>query len=307
MTLTSAPAGPDVRTRRTAALALVAVTAVWGSSFGLSKDLLGSLPVADYLGPRFLVAGAVLLVVRPGLLRGLSTRTVRIGCGLGGLYAVAQLLQFHGLQHTAPTVAAFVISMYVVFTPLLAAVLLRHRIDRITVAAAGVATVGVAVMSLRGWAFGPGEALTLLSAALYAGHILALARWSRPGEAFALTFVQLVTMGVLLSAVGVADGLTLPARGDLLTFAYLAVVAGTVTLLVQTWAQGHLGSGQAAVLMVLEPVWAAVFGFLLWQEALGPRTLGGGALVVAAMLMVVARPSPDRAAEAVAEPTPAHP
>lgn len=300
MTLAAAPA--DVRTRRTAALALVAVTAVWGSTFGLSKDLLGRLPVADYLGPRYLVAATVLLLVAPRLLRGMTGHTVRIGVGLGVVYAAAQLLQFHGLEHTAPTVSAFVVAMYVVFTPLLAALLPGRGVDRVTWAAVALATSGVAVMSLRGWAFGTGELLTLVSAALYAAHILALGRWARPGEAFAVTFLQLLTMGVLLTALGAADGLTLPGRGDLLAFVYLAVFAGTVTLLVQTWAQGHIDSGQAAVLMVLEPVWAAAFGVLLWQETLGPRTLGGAALVLVAMLMVVARP----AAEPLPEPPTSH-
>ena len=291
-----------VSTRRTAAVALVAVTAVWGSTFGLSKDLIARLPVADYLGPRYLVAATVLLTVCPRLLRTMSPHTLKVGTGLGALYACAQLLQFHGLAHTAPTVSAFVVAMYVVFTPLLAATLPGRGVDRTTWLAVAVATAGVAVMSLRGWAFGAGEAMTLLAALLYAVHILALGRWARPGEAFAVTFLQLATMGVLLTAVGAADGLTLPGRADLPTFAYLAVFAGTVTLLVQTWAQGHLDSGQAAVLMVLEPVWAAVFGALLWHETLGPRTLGGGALVLAAMLMVVARP----AAEPLPEPPTSH-
>lgn len=301
--MTVAAVRHDVRTRRTAALALVGVTAVWGSTFGLSKHLLDRLPVADYLGLRYLVAATVLLVVAPRLLRGLSGHTVRVGIGLGVLYAGAQLLQFHGLSHTAPTVAAFVVAMYVVFTPLLAAVLPGRGIDRLTGAAVVVATTGVAVMSLRGWAFGTGEALTLLSAVLYAVHILALGRWARPGEAFALTFVQLATMGVLLTGIGAGDGgLTLPGRADLPAFVYLAVIAGAGTLLVQTWAQGHIDSGQAAVLMVLEPVWAAVLGALLWSETLGPRTLGGGGLILVAMLMVVARP----AAEPVPEPPTSH-
>ncbi|MFC7502327.1 DMT family transporter [Nocardioides sp. CPCC 206347] len=288
MTLTAVPT--ETRSRRTAAIALVLVTAVWGSTFGLSKDLLERLPVADYLGSRYLVAAAVLLVVCPRLVRGLTPHTVRVGIGLGTLYAGAQLLQFHGLAQTEPTVSAFVVAMYVVFTPLFVAVLPGRGVDGVTWAAVAVATTGVAVMSLRGWAFGTGELLTLVSAALYAVHILALGRWARPDEAFALTFFQLATMGVLLTGVGSADGLELPGRGDLLAFFYLAAIAGTVTLLVQTWAQGHLESGQAAVLMVLEPVWAAAFGALLWHETLGPRTLGGGALVLLAMLMVVVRP-----------------
>lgn len=300
--MTVAADAGDLRTRRAAALALVGVTAVWGSTFGLSKDLIARLPVADYLGPRFLLAAAVLFLVAPRLGRGMTARTLGIGAGLGSLYAAAQLLQFHGLAHTAPTVSAFVVAMYVVFTPLLAALLPGRGVDRVTCAAVVVATAGVALMSLRGWSFGVGEALTLVAAALYAAHILALGRWARPEEALALTFVQLATMGVVLTGLGATDGLTLPGRADLAAFVYLAVVAGTVTLLVQTWAQGHIDSGRAAVLMVLEPVWAAAMGALLWHETLGPRTLGGAALILIAMLMIVARP----ATEPLPEPPTAH-
>ncbi|GAA3680492.1 DMT family transporter [Nocardioides ginsengisoli] len=300
--MTIAVAPDPVRTRRTAALALIGVTAVWGSTFGLSKDLIARLPVADYLGLRYLVGALVLLAVAPRLLRGLTRHTLTVGIGLGALYAAAQLLQFHGLARTAPTVSAFVVAMYVVFTALFSAFLPRHGVERITWFAVVIATTGVAVMSLRGWAFGAGETMTLVAAALYAVHILALGRWSRPDEAFALTFLQLATMGVVCTAIGASDGLTLPGRSDLPAFAYLAVFAGTITLLVQTWAQGHIDSGRAAVLMVLEPVWAAVFAALIWHESLGPRTLGGGTLILIAMLMVVSRPS----AEPVPEPPTSH-
>lgn len=305
MTVTAAPA--DRRTGRLAAGALVAVTAVWGSTFALSKDLLERLPVLDYLGPRFLLAAAVVVLVRPQLLRSLTPDMWSTGAWLGLIYAAGQLLQFEGLLRTAPTVAAFVVSLYVVFTPLLAAVLLRARPDRMTLLATVLAFAGVAAMSLRGWAFGMGESLTVISAGLYAAHILAMARWARPGQAFPLTFVQLVTIGVVLTTVASIDGIQLPRSGDLPAFLYLAVIAAAGALLVQTWAQARLSSAHAAVLMVLEPVWAAAFGVVLWSEALDLRTLLGGALILGAMVLVVARPGAEKLDDAIAEPPPAHP
>lgn len=286
--------GAEARVRRTAALAVVGVTAVWGSTFALSKELIGRLPITDYLGPRFVVAALVLLVIRPALVRGLTRRTVGVGAGLGLLYTGAQLLQFHGLAHTAPTVAAFILGMAVVFTPLVASLLPGHRVSGRAWLAVLVATAGVALMSLRGWSFGVGEALSLLSAVAYAAHVVALGIWARVGDAAALTFVQLATMGLVLSTAGAVDGLVLPHGSEWLVFAYLAVVAGALTLLVQTWAQRRLPATEVAVLMVLEPVWAAAFGVLVWHESLGPRTLGGGALVLAAMLMIVWRPGRQR-------------
>jgi drug/metabolite transporter (DMT)-like permease len=277
-------------TLRSAVVALVAVTAIWGSTFSLSKDLLTRIAVTDYLALRFLTAALVVGLVRPRLLLRMDRRVISVGATLGLLYFTGQFLQFIGLQHTAATVSAFVVSMYVVFTPLVSAVLLRSRPERVTVIATVLAGAGVATMSLRGYALGLGELLTLFAAFVYALHILALGRWTTGRTAYALTFVQLLTMGLCFLAVSSVDGLHGPQRGDWLTFLYLAVVAGAVAMLVQTWAQAHVSSSRAAVLMVLEPVWAAIFGFVLWREEVDLRTIVGGALVLGAMLLVVSKP-----------------
>lgn len=268
-------------------LALVAVTAVWGSTFPLSKDLLTRIPVTDYLGLRFLVAAAVLGLARPATVGRMDRRVLGVGAALGLCYAAGQALQFSGLPHTSATVSAFVVSMYVVFTPLLAALLLRVRPPGWTLVATVLASAGVGAMSLRGWGLGFGEALTLAAAALYGLHILGLSRWSTGRTAYRLTFVQLLTIGLCLLAGGAHDGVQVPRPDDLVTFLYLSVVAGAAAMLVQTWAQSHVSSASAAVVMVLEPVWAAFFGVVAWQEHLDGRTVSGGALVVGATLLVV--------------------
>lgn len=279
------------------ALALVVITAIWGSTFALSKDLLTRMSVTDYLALRFLTAAAVIGLARPRwLVRRMDRRALLAGAALGVCYFSGQALQFFGLPHTAATVSAFVVSMYVVFTPLLSAALLRSRPDRLILTATVLATTGIATMSLRGWSLGVGELLTLIAAVLYAGHILALSRWSTGPTAYSLTFVQLLTMGVCFLLWASVDGLHLPLRGDVLAFLYLSIVAGGVAMFVQTWAQAHVASGQAAVLMVLEPVWAAFFGFALWGDSLDVRTVVGAALVLVAMLLVVTRPSSSKTA-----------
>jgi drug/metabolite transporter (DMT)-like permease len=280
-------AGRTGRRTTSAVLALVAVTAVWGSTFPLSKDLLTRLPVTDYLALRFLTAAAVIGLTRPGALRRIDGRVLLVGAGLGSCYAAGQALQFFGLPHTPATVSAFVVSMYVVVTPLLAALLLRVRPSGPALLATALASAGVGVMSLRGWTLGFGEALTLAAAAFYALHILALSRWSTGRTAYPLTFVQLLTIGLCLLAWAARDGVQVPGRHDIAGFLYLSVVAGAGALLVQTWAQSHVPAAPAAVVMVLEPVWAAFFGLVIWREPLDGRTAVGGALVVCATWLVV--------------------
>lgn len=274
-----------------ATLALLAMTAVWGSTFVLIKDLLDRVPTLDFLAVRFLIAGAVMVAVAPRALGRLSPDARRQGLVLGGLYGVAQILQTAGLAHTPASVSGFVTGLYVVATPLLAAVLLRTRLTPYTWAAVGLATVGLATLTLDGLSVGYGEAITLVAAVLYALHIVALGAWASAEDALGLSILQLLVIAAICLVATAPDGVVLPATtADWVSVVYMAVVAGAAALIAQTWAQAHLAPTRAAIVMSMEPVFAATFAVGLGGESLTWRLLGGGALVVVAMLVVEAGP-----------------
>jgi drug/metabolite transporter (DMT)-like permease len=285
-----------------AALGLLAVTAAWGSTFFLLKDVVDRVPVPDFLAVRFAVAFVAVVVVAPRAVARLSPAERRHGVLLGVVYGGAQLLQTVGLQTTAASVSGFITGMYVVFTPLLGALVLRARLGRTVWTAVALATAGLALLSLQGLAVGTGEALTLASALLYAVHILGLARWSSGRNALGLSVVQLATISVVCAVGAAPGGLVLPSRtGDWAVLVYMALVAGALALLVQTWAQAHLTPTRAAVIMTMEPVWAASFAVAFGGESLGLRLVLGGSLVLLAMYLVELGPrradEPDVAAD----------
>ncbi len=293
------PIGPLVPT-----LAMTAMTAVWGSTFFLIKDVLETLPVADFLAVRFWIAAVVMVVAFLPQVRRLDRRAWRNGIVLGLLYGVAQLLQTAGLATTDASVSGFITGMYVVLTPVLGAVLLRQRAPASTWMAVALATAGLAVLSLRGLSAGTGEAITLLGALFYALHIVGLGRWSDPREALGLSTVQMLVIAVVCSVAAVPGGIELP-RGGFAWGAilYMALIAGAGALVVQTWAQGHLTATRAAIVMTTEPVFAAAFAVLFGGETLGPRVLVGGAMVLAAMYVVEVAPRRASAAQGARAPT----
>lgn len=272
---------------RLATLLLVAVTAVWGSTFFLIRDLVEHVPSADFLAVRFGIAAVVMAVVFRRQVMALSRREVLIGVGLGVVYGLAQLLQTVGLEHTDASVSGFVTGTYVVLTPVLGAVLLRDRLPWSTWLAVGLATAGLAVLSLRGMEIGLGETLTLGSAALYALHIIGLGRFSTAGAATGLATVQAFAVAAVASVGAAPDGLTLPSTGgQWSSLLYMALVAGAMALWAQTWAQSHLPATRAAIVMTMEPVFAAFFAVLFGGESLTGRMLVGGGLVLTAMYVV---------------------
>lgn len=300
--------GRAARERWLPTVAMTAMTAVWGSTFFLIKDVLDALPAADFLAVRFWVAAVAMLVVlgRRALALGATAR--RRGALLGVLYGVAQLLQTQGLATTPASVSGFITGMYVVLTPVLAAVLLRQRSPATTWLAVGLATAGLAVLSLRGLAAGAGELMTLAAAAVYALHIVLLGRWSSSSTALGLSTVQMVVIALVCTVAAVPGGITPPSgTGAWVAVLYMALVAGAAALLVQTWAQAHMPATRAAIVMTTEPVFAALFAVLFGGEVLGPRVLVGGVLVLAAMYLVelVPRRDPARAGASAAEDPPA--
>jgi drug/metabolite transporter (DMT)-like permease len=281
-----------------ATLGLLAVTAAWGSTFFLIKDLLDRIPVADFLAVRFTIAALALWLIAPKAVAQLSALARRRAVLLGLVYGAGQLLQTAGLGHTSASVSGFVTGMYVVMTPLFAAALVRARVGASAWAAVVLATGGLALLSLQSFAMGLGESLTLASAALYALHIVALGAWSTPRDALGLSIVQLAVITVVCWAAALPGGVELPTTGsDWLSTLYMALVAGAFALVVQTWAQAHMSATRAAIVMTMEPVFAAAFAVGWGGEDLSARMVGGGALVLAAMYLAELGPRRGRDAE----------
>ncbi|WP_235530030.1 DMT family transporter [Nocardioides sp. Root151] len=283
----------ETRTARLATVVLLAMTAMWGSTFFLIKDLSERISALDFLAVRFPIATVALLLIFPKALGRLSAQSRRQAVVLGVLYAGAQVLQTVGLAHTAASVSGFITGLYVVCTPLLAAVLLRTRIGRLTWVAVAMAIGGIALLTLQpgGLAFGYGEGITLIAALIYALHIVGLGAWSNADEAMGMAIVQLAVISAVCFLGAVPNGITLPDNGrDWLSIVYMALGAGAFAMAGQTWAQAHLPPTRSAIIMSMEPVFAAVFAVLAGGEHLTARLLSGGLLVFAAMLVVELMP-----------------
>jgi drug/metabolite transporter (DMT)-like permease len=275
------------RTTLLATAALLAVTACWGSTFFLIHDLLERVPTLDFLAVRFAIASVTLILLAPRALGRLSRDSRRQAVVLGGVYGVAQILQTAGLAQTPASVSGFITGMYVVATPVFAALILRTRIGVSTWVAVALAMTGLGVLTLSGFSIGYGEALIFVAAMLYALHIVGLGAWSDSQQALGMATVQLLVITAICLVCTAPNGLVLPdGVGDWLSVLYMAVFAGAGAMIGQTWAQAHLPATRAAIIMSMEPVFAALFAVWFGGESMTLRMVTGGLMVLAAMLVV---------------------
>ncbi|MBS2964583.1 DMT family transporter [Actinocrinis puniceicyclus] len=284
----------------TATAGLLGVTLVWGVSFVMTKDALGDMPVADLMFERFALATAVLLALRPRALRGLGGAGWRHGVLIGLILAFSCLTQTYGLRTTPASVSAFITGLFVVFTPVLGALVLRTRIAVTAWAGAGLATAGLGLLTLEtsgGSLIGTGELLTLACAAGWAAHITAVGAWADRHDPYALAVVQLAATAAvcLIVAVPGAVGrgaIVLPFRGaDWVTLGYTALLCTAAAFFMQTYAQRRISATRTAVVMTMEPVFGALAARVS-GEHLPLRGYFGAALVLAAMYLVELRRAP---------------
>jgi drug/metabolite transporter (DMT)-like permease len=279
-------------------MALVAVTAIWGSTFVVVKSATAEMPVFAFLSWRFGIATVLLLALRPRSLSSLAHRDLRRGLALGIALAMGYILQTIGLQYTSATVSGFVTGMFLVFTPLMAWAVTGERVSVTAWVAVAVATAGLALMSGTGSSAGLGELLTLGGALAFAAQIVGLSQWSSRDNAYGLTVVQLATVTILCLVLTPFEPgpLVPPSAARWAAVLFLAVAATALAFVIQTWAQAQLEPTQAAVILTLEPVFAGLTGFLVGEQ-LTTRLLLGAALVLVAMYLVELGPRRSREAK----------
>lgn len=285
-------------------IALVGVAVVWGVTFS-AVDLSvidasgGQMRPADLVAWRFGIGALALTLIRTLTLIRRSGRSMppslrRRGMLLGTFLGLGFLLQTWALTYTDAMMSAFLTGMLVVIAPVAGWLIFRDRPAPVTWIAVAVATAGLAVLSLGGAGFGPGELITLGAAASWAVHLVLLARWAEPAHAVELARIQTATvfgMALLTVAVGGILGGSSPlprVPADAATWAtvlFLALLSTAGAMVLLSWAQARVSATRAAVILTLEPAVAAVTAGCLGGE-LGARTIAGGALLLGAMYLV---------------------
>jgi drug/metabolite transporter (DMT)-like permease len=295
---------PGLRFRADAMLLLAAL--LWGSAF-IPQRIAAQAGIGAFLfnGLRFLLGGLVLLPwirsFRPSRTAGpvAARDMLRWASIAGALLVGASVCQQAGMQYTTAGNAAFLTGLYVVFVPVVMFAGWRNRIGWPTWAGALVATAGVYLLGVDGqFTIHLGDALELAGAVLWAMHVVVVGLAARQVPVFLFSVGQYFVAGVLNLALGLLlEAASLPVLANCWwAVVYVGIVSVAIGYTLQVFGQVHAPAADAAVLLSMEAVFAAVFGYLALGETLTPRQLLGCALILAAILIVqfknVEPPSP---------------
>ena len=286
--------------------ALLLVTLIWGSTFVMVKDAVTAYPVFAFLALRFGLATLAFLPLvwlrrreiwvtgKAGAWAGIAP-TLHSGFAhfflppvlVGAALFAGFSFQTFGLQLTTPAKAGFITGLSVVIVPLVTALVLRQSPGRNAWLGVGLATIGLALLTLRaGLRIAPGDLLVFGCALAFAGHILLTGRFAPHVDPLLLTLGQVMLVALLGGVAALMlESPPLPTGGVLFAAAFTGVLATSAAFGIQTVAQRFTTATHTALIFAAEPVFAALFSFWLIGEVLGPRQLLGSGLILVGMVV----------------------
>jgi drug/metabolite transporter (DMT)-like permease len=283
------PGAPD--------LALAGAALCFGGTFLVVQDAIEDVEPIPFLAVRFTLGAIVLWLlarrrpITPGLWRD--------GALIGLALLAGYVFQTIGLQYTDSATSAFITYLLVVFVPLIGFVAYRRRPHPITLASVVLAMVGLALLTgalgSDGGGIGKGELLTVACALAFGAQVVLLGEMARRHDPLRLAAIQVTVVAVACAGPGAFLGGYHFSGRALVAAAATAVVATAGGFGLQVYGQRSVPPARASLLLLLEPVFAAVLAAATGDPLGATQLLGAGVILTAILVSELSSTSLDQA------------
>ena len=276
---------------------LLSATVVWGSSFIILKETIKELPALYVIGIRFLIAAVIIGAIFFKKVRNIDKTTFIHGAILGIVLAGAYITQTLGLKHIGAGKNAFITSLYCVMCPFMMWLMFGVKPKSYNIISAVLCIIGIGLVAISGAEEDDnmilGAALTFASAVFYGLQIVFTSRLHESkSDVMQLLFVQLLTVGVLITACSIAFELPFCGIGaykinseQVWRVVYLTLVCTLYAQLAQILGLKFTESNQAAVILALEAVFGVIFAIVIGDEQITPTLWAGFAVIFIGTLL----------------------
>lgn len=276
-----------------AILSLLAVTAIWGSTFILVKWTVESLGVYYFLFLRFTLATVLLILIFHRRILKTSWRTIWASLLLSCLMFIVFATQTEGLKLTTASNSALITGLYMVLVPLFSLIYPRRRPDPLAVVGIVMALLGMILLTQYSFTgMNAGDLITIVTACACAWHIILTGQFATEHSIIPLVVFQFIFVSSFSLIATIINGeftSDIPQIGWI-TIIVTAVFATALAFTVQTAAQRIVNPTRTGLVFAMEAVFGALFGYLIGGELMTQASFIGACLMVGGMFVSELRP-----------------
>ena len=262
-----------------AQIGLLLTALIWGATFIIVKDAihLVTFPPFIFASVRFTLAALCVIF----LFDFKYIKEDSLGPSLCGIILfIGYGFQNYGLEATTPTNSAFITSISVLMVPIILYLLKIEQVSLRIWISVILAFIGIQMISPEG--FNIGDKLTFGCAFSFAIHIIMQDRFNKDRVINFFVIQSLVAAFLsFLASLAVEDITKVIFSNEAIIAVLITGILGTTfALLVMIWAQKILSASETAIIIAMEPVFAALFSVYFGYEVLGLSSYIGAAIVI---------------------------
>lgn len=278
-------------------ISLLLVAFVWGTTFVIVQNALDFLKPFSFNGVRFTMASVVLifwlLLFKRNQIKECNRKLVFSGIFIGFWLFVGYATQTAGLLFTSSSKAGFITGLSVVLVPLFSLLLLKQKPSKNAILGIVVATVGLYLLTVTdSVSLTIGDGLVFIGAIASALQIIFTGKYSLSFPTLLLTVIQITTVAVLsIICAFLFEDWKIAFTPDVLldsnvlsALIITSVFATALAFLIQTSVQKYTNPTRVALIFAMEPVFAAVTGFIWAGDRLSISAVFGCLLILAGMI-----------------------
>lgn len=274
-------------------LALLAVTAIWGSTFVITKNILNNIPTYNFLALRFILAFIISSIVFYKNMIKINKNTIIYGLMIGTILFLGYAFQTVGLNYTTPSKSGFITGFSVVIVPITSSIISKKLPNKSTIFGVLCAIIGLGFMTLdTSLSLNIGDLCTIICAFCFAFHIIFVGKYTNMVDSVSLAIIQIGVVGFISLMFSLTTHtFTLPnTLIDWSGIIYTGILATSGAYIIQNIMQKFTSPTHTALIYTAEPVFSAIFSFIILGDIMTTKAIIGSILILLGMILSEFKP-----------------
>jgi drug/metabolite transporter (DMT)-like permease len=271
-------------------LEILGTAFAWGLSAVLLKMNIENVAPYHLLMGRFSVAAIFIFAMRPKSVKQINKEVLKAGVPLGVMVFIAYSFGVVCLKYTSASKSSFLVSLSVLFVPLLEIIIKRKIISKWTFVSIFLSVIGLRLISgMDGAGFNIGDTFAILSALFYSIYIIMMDRMGKDFDEIVLTFIQLFVVSVCSTiALFIFEDFNFESLMNIWpTIFLIGILCTGMSTLFQTRAQKVASTESVGILLLGEPLFTSILAFFILKETILASGLLGGALIIFSLVIAI--------------------